>query len=241
MGCLLGILVEARFMVLGTILGTVLGVLAYSVTPQGRWLKFPKSNFIQYLCAKGLAVIVAVAMMGIAVEGFVFDINDLYDYQKQFKSEPLTVCSTNDAKTYMDYRMTNLVDSRQYQFLRYECTVDKNTGFLYDKDGFIAVALGSYYGVIGDRFYFTLDSGVVLPLVKGEEKADVDTDWEGCYHTLDGSVIEFVIDDDYAGAFFGTNSNGYVLDGNYNNYSLFNGGIAKVEKVLEEIDRQLGN
>ena len=73
-------------------------------------------------------------------EGFVFDINDLYDYQKQFKSEPLTVCSTNDAKTYMDYRMTNLVDSRQYQFLRYECTVDKNTGFLYDKDGFIAVA-----------------------------------------------------------------------------------------------------
>ena len=74
MGCLLGILVEARFMVLGTILGTVLGVLAYSVTPQGRWLKFPKSNFIQYLCAKGLAVIVAVAMMGIAVEGFVFDI-----------------------------------------------------------------------------------------------------------------------------------------------------------------------
>ena len=167
-------------------------------------------------------------------EGFVFDINDLYDYQKQFKSEPLNVCSTNDAKTYMDYRMTNLIESRQYQFLRYECTVDKNTGFLYDKDGFIAVALGSYYGVIGDRFYFTLDSGVVLPLVKGEEKADIDTDSQGCYHTLDGSVIEFVIDDDYASAFFGTNSNGYVLDGNYNNYSLFNGGIAKVEKVLDE-------
>ncbi|MBQ9424630.1 MAG: hypothetical protein IJU42_01670 [Erysipelotrichaceae bacterium] len=163
-----------------------------------------------------------------------FDINDLYDYQKKFKTEELDVCSSNTAKTYMDYRMTTVVASRQYQFLNYECTVDKKTGFLYDEEGFIAVALGSYYGVIGDRFYFTLDSGIVLPLVKGEEKADEDTDYSGCYHTIDGSVVEFVIDDDYAASYFGTNSNGYVLDGNYNNYSLFSGSIVKVEKVLDE-------
>lgn len=74
MGSLLGMLVEARFMVLGTVVGTVMGQVAFSMTPHGKWLKFPKSNFIQYLCAKGLAVIVAVAMMGIAVEGFTFDI-----------------------------------------------------------------------------------------------------------------------------------------------------------------------
>jgi hypothetical protein len=163
-----------------------------------------------------------------------FDIDDLYDYQKKFKTEELDVCSSNTAKTYMDYRMTTVVASRQYQFLNYECTVDKKTGFLYDEEGFIAVALGSYYGVIGDRFYFTLDSGIVLPLVKGEEKADEDTDYSGCYHTIDGSVVEFVIDDDYAASYFGTNSNGYVLDGNYNNYSLFSGSIVKVEKVLDE-------
>ncbi len=163
-----------------------------------------------------------------------FDIDDLYDYQKKFKTEELDVCSSNTAKTYMDYRMTTVVASRQYQFLNYECTVDKKTGFLYDEAGFIAVALGSYYGVIGDRFYFTLDSGIVLPLVKGEEKADEDTDYSGCYHTIDGSVVEFVIDDDYAASYFGTNSNGYVLDGNYNNYSLFSGSIVKVEKVLDE-------
>ena len=168
-----------------------------------------------------------------------FDINDLYDYQKEFKSEELSVCSTNDAKTYMDYRMTNLVSSRQYQFLNYECTVDKKTGFLYDKDGFIAVALVSYYGEIGDRFYFTLDSGIVLPLVKGEEKADEDTDAFGCYHTIDGSVIEFVIHDEYAADFFGANGNGYVLNGNYNNYSLFEGSIAKVERVLDEKNDKL--
>ena len=163
-----------------------------------------------------------------------FDIENLYDYQKEFKTEELSVCSTNTAKTYMDYRMTTLVSSKQYQFLNYQCTVDTKTGFLYDDEGFIAVALGSYYGVIGDRFYFTLDSGVVLPLVKGEEKADEDTDSSGCYHTLDGSVIEFVIDSDYASNYFFSNGNGLVLNGNYNNYSLFNGSVVKVEKVLDE-------
>ena len=167
-------------------------------------------------------------------ETFVFDMDALYDYQKEFKSEDLSVCSTNTAKTYMDYRMTTVVDSRQYQFLNYQCYVDRKTGFLYDKDGFIAVALGSYYGEIGDRFYFTLDSGIVLPLVKGEEKADVDTDYSGCYHTDDGSVIEFVIDSDYASGYFFSNDNGLVLNGNYNNYSLFRGSIAKVERVLDE-------
>ena len=73
MGCLIG-MIDARFMVLGTILGTVLGVLAYSHTPHGKWLQFSKSNFIQYLCAKGLSVVVAVAMIGLAVEGFIYDV-----------------------------------------------------------------------------------------------------------------------------------------------------------------------
>ena len=191
-----------------------------------------------------LMVLLGLVICGFAFfdsedDTFKFDINALYDYQKEFKTEELDVCSGNTAKTYMDYRMTTLVSSRQYQFLNYECTVDKKTGFLYDKDGFIAVALGSYYGVIGDRYYFTLDNGVILPLVKGEEKADEDTDYSGCYHTIDGSVIEFVIDDDYAAAYFGTNSNGYVLDGNYNNYSLFSGSIVKVEKVLDERTRRM--
>ena len=163
-----------------------------------------------------------------------FDLDALYDYQKEFKTEELSICSANTAKTYMDYRMTTVVDSRQYQFIRNCLSVDKKTGFLYDEDGFIAVALGSYYGEIGDRYYFTLESGIVLPLVKAEEKADEDTDVTGCYHTLDGSVVEFVIDDEYAAARFGTNSNGYVLDGNYNNYPLFSGSFVKVEKVLDE-------
>ena len=163
-----------------------------------------------------------------------FNIEDLYDYHKEYKTEEIQACATKGAKTYMDYRMTTVVNSKQYQFIHNKLTVDKKTGFLYDAEGFIAVALGSYYGTIGDRFYFTLDSGVVLPLVKAEEKADKDTDPTGCYHLIDTSIIEFVIDDEYAGEFFWNNGNGLVLNGNYNNYPLFSGDIVKVEKVLEE-------
>ena len=163
-----------------------------------------------------------------------FNLEDLYDYQKQYKGEEIENCARTGAKTYMDYRMTTVVNSAQYQFIHNNLTVDTNTGFLYDKDGFIAVALGSYFGKIGDRFYFTLDTGVVLPLVKAEQKADVDTDAMGCQHLYDTSIIEFVIDSDYAGEYFWNNGNGLVLNGNYNNYPLFDGDIEKVEKVLDE-------
>ena len=71
-GCLLGMLVGARVMVLGVVLGAFVGQMAYSRTPEGKWLKFPTSTFIQYFCAKSLPAIVAVSMLGIAVEGFIF-------------------------------------------------------------------------------------------------------------------------------------------------------------------------
>ena len=67
-----GMLVGARVMVLGVVLGAFVGQMAYSRTPEGKWLKFPTSTFIQYFCAKSLPAIVAVSMLGIAVEGFIF-------------------------------------------------------------------------------------------------------------------------------------------------------------------------
>ena len=199
---------------------------------------------------KKISVILVSILIVLVMSGFTsfntissgkkeFDLEDLYDYQKQYKGEELEICARKGAKTYMDYRMTTVVSSRQYQFIHNELTVDKNTGFLYDKDGFIACALGSFYGEIGDRFYFTLDTGIVLPLVKAEEKADEDTDAMGCYHLIDTSIIEFVIDDDYAGEYFWNNGNGLVLNGNYNNYWLFDGDIVKVEKVLDEENDKL--
>ena len=162
-----------------------------------------------------------------------FSIDRLYDYQKEYKTSETGTCALGDVKTYMDYRAVTDPSSTQYWFIRENMKVDEKTGFLYDKDGFIGVALGSYYGVIGDRFYFTLDSGVVLPVVKIDEKADKDTDATGCYHISDGSVIEFVIDAGVANEFYGYYANGLVLQGNFANYSIYDGNIIKAEKVSD--------
>lgn len=164
-----------------------------------------------------------------------FNIEDLYDYQKKFKSEEIDTCALGETKSYMDYRATTDPSSKQFWFIRNNMEVDSKTGFLIDSDGFIGVALGSFYGTIGDRYYFTLESGVVLPVVKVEEKADKDTDSNGCYHLSDGSVMEFVIDSDVANNYFGRYGNGLVLQGNYANHKLFSGGFIKVEKVLDEL------
>lgn len=180
-----------------------------------------------------LLLIFALLLCGFKDVKVEFSLDDLKEYQKEYVSEEVDVCSTNKTKTYMDYRAITDTSSTQYKYIRDNMVLDEQTGFLVDEDGFIGVALGSYYGVIGDRYYFTLDSGVVLPLVKVEEKADGDTNG-GCYHYSDGSVIEFVIDKDVASEYFGSYSNGLVLSGNYNNYSLFKGEIAKVEKVADE-------
>lgn len=67
---MLAMAADPRFMVLGVILGALLGTLAYCKTPKGKWVKFPSLTFIHYFCAKGLPLIIALAMMGIAVQGF---------------------------------------------------------------------------------------------------------------------------------------------------------------------------
>ncbi len=69
-GCLLGMIVGPRILVLGVVLGAFVGQLAYSRTPAGRWMRQPATTFLQYFAAKCLPAIVAVAQIGIAVEGF---------------------------------------------------------------------------------------------------------------------------------------------------------------------------
>lgn len=70
-GMLLGMAMEARILVLGVIIGAFVGQFAFSRTPHGKWLKFPSATFIHYFCAKSLPAIATVAMLGIAIEGFI--------------------------------------------------------------------------------------------------------------------------------------------------------------------------
>ena len=138
------------------------------------------------------------------------------------------VCSTGRNKTYMDYRMINEA-SEQWKIIT-TMTEAGEDGFLYTEDGFIGVALGSYFGPLGSKFNITLDNGKVIKAIKVEAKADHDT-IDGCYQKYDGSVVEFVIDEEKAEQYWGRSENGYINSGNFNNAEDFNGSIIKIEKV----------
>ena len=139
------------------------------------------------------------------------------------------VCATSTIKTYMSYKAVTNTRSKQYNIIHNQLTVDKNTGILYDDYGYLAVALGSFYGKLGDRFIFELSNGNELPVIKADEKSNNDT-INGCYHKSDSSVIEFIIDTNIAKKYFGS-TNGYVSNGNFNNVSIFKGHIVSVKQV----------
>ncbi len=71
-GGLLGILFSPRYMVLGVVIGALMGELAYSRTPHGKWLMGSAGTFFNYAAVKCLPVIVAVSIVCITIEGFVF-------------------------------------------------------------------------------------------------------------------------------------------------------------------------
>ena len=194
-------------------------------------------------------VITLVLLLSIVLSGYsgsveeldvttgLLDLTTLKDYQKVYQSEEVEVCSVSSTKTYMDYRAITSKSSTQYRYIHANMTIDEATGFLVDSEGFIGVALGSFYGAIGTRYYITLDSGVVIPVVKVEAKSDSDT-VGGCYNSSDGSVIEFVIEKDHAitSELFGISGNGLINSGNYNNVELFSGQIVKIELVTDELN-----
>lgn len=96
-----------------------------------------------------------------------------------------------------------------------------------DKEGYIAVALGSWFGELGSRWVFELSNGTKLYTIKVDEKDDKHT-FSGCEHKIDRSVIEFIIDTETSVYPIGTN--GYILNGNFNNEPTFQGTIINATK-----------
>ena len=160
---------------------------------------------------------------------------DLEEHQQEkytYNKESIEVCSTSSVKTYMSYKSITTKSSAQYRYIHNNMYVDSDTGLLRHKEHpeYIGVALGTYYGKVGSMYEFTLDNGKVLKVVKVDVKSDSHT-YNGCYHRQDGSVIELVIDPVVAKQYYGTGSNGYILNGNFNNSPDFYGKIASVKKV----------
>ena len=145
----------------------------------------------------------------------------------QPKLKNVQVCSTSSVKSYMEYSKITNRSSKQWKYINASGKIKIENGYLMEGE-YIGVALGSYFGEIGTKYIFTLDTGKQIKVVKVEEKSDNDT-INGCYQKYDKSVIEFVIDTHA----FAKSKNGYINNGNFNNLEQFKGNITKIEKVLE--------
>ena len=176
-----------------------------------------------------IGITLFTTLSGFNVEEFTIDHFDTYE--KEFKTEEMSVCYNISAKTYMPYTAITKKSSPQYKYIHEKMTIDETTGMLYDEEGFIGAALASGFGAIGSRYYFTLDTGIVLPIVKVDAKPDAYTN--GCAANS-GHIIEFVIDAKKAGEYFGVGPTGLINYGNFNNDERFEGVIVKIEKVLDE-------
>ena len=148
---------------------------------------------------------------------------------KSANMKEIEVCSTSASKTYMDYEKITAKSSKQYKYIEAYMEVNEQ-GLLVDEDGYIGVALGSYFGDIGTKYQITLSTGIVLDVVKVEAKSDRHTN-NGCEQMYDKSVIEFVIDESIAEDYFGRSKNGYILNGNFNNNKMFKGNIVAIKEV----------
>lgn len=57
----------AASIILGSAVGAILGASAYVLTPAGSGIRIASSQFVEYLCAKGLPCVVSASMAAIAV------------------------------------------------------------------------------------------------------------------------------------------------------------------------------
>lgn len=141
----------------------------------------------------------------------------------------IDLCSTSNVKSYMNYKMITSKSSDQYRYIQANMKVNEK-GMLEDEEGYIGVALGSYFGDIGTKYIVNLDTGIDLKVVKVEAKDDNHTN-NGCYQKWDKSVIEFVIDTETAEEYYGVETNGYIVHGNFNNIDEYRGNIERMEVV----------
>lgn len=152
------------------------------------------------------------------------------EYEKRIRetSEEIPLCAYGIyTKSYMDADTVTDEDSLQYKLLSQMHINEK--GLYETDDGYVAIALGSYYGGVGTKYLITLDTGVTFKAIKADEKADEHV-YDGCIHKVDGSMMEFILDTDKASQYFGL-SNGYVAGGNLNNSNDYRGDIVEIRQV----------
>lgn len=132
-------------------------------------------------------------------------------------------------KTYMSYKAITNTSSDQYK-LQQICWTDCD-GLRRQTDDFV-VAMGTYYGEVGDRYKVTLTSGNEFTVIIGDIKADQHTDANNMYTAIynehgkfiSANVLEFIVDTSLL-------PDKVKLLGTVSAIDFFKGNIEKLEKI----------
>ena len=98
-----------------------------------------------------------------------------------------------DFKCYMDYRAITSITSTQYK-MQQQAYTDENG--LRKIGEYYCVAMGTYYGKCGDKFYVETDQGNSWKVIISDIKSDLHTDSTHRYSRSNGCMMEFIVDTD---------------------------------------------
>lgn len=122
---------------------------------------------------------------------------------------------------YMDYRAITDTSSKQWELQQVAWT--DNQGFRRMGDDY-CVALGTFYGQVGDRFRITTNRGNVYSVIQADAKG---WDSNGWYHVAgDGRInlVEFIIQTEYLPSEVSISGDCGVLDN-------IGGNVVKIERL----------
>lgn len=131
----------------------------------------------------------------------------------------------SSVKTYESCYAITYKPSKQYALLHGDNKlIYRQDGMIQDEDGYLAAALGSYFGPIGSKWIFLLEredgAQHELKIIKADQKQDRHT-----INTINGKantdIIEFIVNDKV----MPKAKNGLVYSGNFNNCPAFNGTV----------------
>lgn len=128
----------------------------------------------------------------------------------------------NSFKSYMDFRTLDDENSIQYEIQNLAYTDDE--GFRKIDDDYL-IALGTFYTEqCNEKFEIELSDGRIFTALTGDIKADVDTNSTHQYHTINGNMIEFIVDTDLI--------NELSMEMGDMSYSGFEGKIIRISKYI---------
>lgn len=124
------------------------------------------------------------------------DIYEIVSEQDMISRHPTNQLEVSEEassfKSYEDWRKITDTTTLNYKLSR-EATI-LNNGLLVIDEEYYCVAMGSYYGTIGDRLLIKTDEDNIFKVIIVDQKDDKHTDITNRYTLHNGCMLEFIID-----------------------------------------------